>query len=172
MRRQLLTLKCEDDRHQHTRPKLSKFDSEVSDLENTGTKMDDDDKISHLILTIPKKFNTVTTVLEQSDNLNIDVVKTKLLDVELTFSNNKMSQIPSENISFYVSQNTRPRSKCQKCGSVDHLLSNCPYNNGNEARTIGLTIVGLEEVPVPITVVVIPKMVGIDLTITFKVGLM
>lgn len=77
--------------------------------------MDEDDKISHLILTIPKKFNTVITVLEQSDNLNIDVVKTKLLDVELTFSNNKMSQIkniPSENSSFYVSQNTRPRSKC------------------------------------------------------------
>lgn len=35
------------------------------------------------------KFDTVITFLETSDNININVVKTKLLNVELKLSNNK-----------------------------------------------------------------------------------
>lgn len=53
-----------------------KFDSLNRDLEDAGTKMDDSDKIRHLLLTLPSVYDSVIVALETTTNdLNLDFMK-------------------------------------------------------------------------------------------------
>lgn len=134
IRRQLLTLKCEDTNLQDH---FMKFDSLIRDLEATGTKLDEDDKVCHLLLTMTEKYQTVITVLETSlTTLTLDFVKGKLLDAELKLKNTEQNMpVRNEECSFV--SNEKPR--CFNCGSKDHLIAKCPkprktYRGGQGRR--------------------------------------
>lgn len=62
IRRKLMTLKCSDsdDLQDH----FMKFDSLIRELEDTGTKVDESDKICHLLLTLPSSYESVIVALE------------------------------------------------------------------------------------------------------------
>ncbi|KAJ8885176.1 hypothetical protein PR048_011372 [Dryococelus australis] len=60
------------------------FDGLVHNLENAGAKMDDTDKICHLLLTMSDNFNTVITAIEtMKQYLPMELVKCRLLEEEL-----------------------------------------------------------------------------------------
>ncbi|BES91255.1 Hypothetical protein2 [Nesidiocoris tenuis] len=121
IRKRLLTLKCDTDLQTH----FAKFDSLVRELETMGTKMDQDDKICHLLLTLPSAFDNVITVLETMDSadLSIDFVKNKLLDVEIKW---KQLHPTDKNIEDDCAFYSRSGNKCWECGDNRHFRENCP----------------------------------------------
>lgn len=155
IRRQLLSLKCHDNEKLHDH--FIKFDSLMRDLESTGCKIDEDDKVCHLLLTMPKKYETVITVLETTTtDLTLDLVKSKLLDVELKLRNNsqltKSDKSLTDDCSFSVglgkgynksrpsSYDKQPKPRCFRCNNYDHLIADCPFpqsNNPNNNRGRG-----------------------------------
>lgn len=122
LRRRLVQLKCSEDAD--LQDHFVRFDEIITDLEATGAKLEEDDKVCHLLLSLPSKFETVITVLETTDQkLTIDLVKSKLLDAELKLKNSCEKQ---DHGNYTFAANVR---KCYRCGSTDHLINSCPRNN-------------------------------------------
>lgn len=116
LRKKLLALKCvpTDKMQDH----FLKFDTIITELESSGTKIEECDKVCHLLLTLPSLYDTVITALEtMSDEkeLTIDFVKSRLLDAELKLKE-KDTQPSSQESSFL---------SCFKCGMQGHKSYQC-----------------------------------------------
>lgn len=133
IRRQLLQLKCKDD--SDLQDHFVKFDSLIRELESTGTKLEEDDKVCHLLLTMSEKYETVITVLEiTTATLTLEFVKSKLLDVELKMKNgNNQEEYKIDECSF----NASVKYKCYICGKPGHFKVDCPRNRGQQYRRRG-----------------------------------
>lgn len=121
LKRKLLTLKCNvnDKLEDH----FLKFDTIVRELENTGTKMDECDKICHLLLTLHEGYNAVITAIETlNTNITMDFVKSRLLDEELKMKNN-VKTIKSDEVVFKALP-----INCFKCGKRGHKAIDCKTN--------------------------------------------
>ncbi|KAK9696400.1 hypothetical protein QE152_g31933 [Popillia japonica] len=60
-----------------------KFDTIIRELKESGSNIDESDKVCHLLLSLPSKFDTVVTALETIPAVKIDFVKSRLLDEEI-----------------------------------------------------------------------------------------
>ena len=60
-----------------------KFDTITRELEDLGSKIDESDKVCHLLLTLGKDYETVITALETQPDVKFDFVKARLLDEEI-----------------------------------------------------------------------------------------
>lgn len=79
--------------------------------------MEENDKVCHLILTLPKKYDTVITAIEtMTTGVVLEFVKSRLLDSELKFENYKADLMDNE--STFRASNFQ--YKCYGCGQKGH----------------------------------------------------
>lgn len=132
IRKKLLQLKYQDG--QDLQEHFSSFDSLIRDLESTGSKLEEEDKVCHLLLTMSRAYDTVITVLETSSaQLSVEFVKSKLLDYELKMKNEVVNTERNNKEDCAFKSNAWHR-KCYNCGSTNHLKADCnkpprKYNN-------------------------------------------
>lgn len=130
IRRKLLTLKCEgDDLQDH----FVKFDTIIRELEATGSQIEENDKVCHLLLTMPEKYDNVITAIEtMTTAITLEFVKSRLLDAELKFKNAQKTS-KSEECSFSTNN---IQKGCFDCGDLNHYIADCPKRkNSNNVQS-------------------------------------
>lgn len=120
LRKQILTLKC--GQNEELCEHFNKFDSMIRQLEETGSKLSEQDKVCHLLLSMDDQYTQTITALETTNvELTIDYIKSKLLDAEL--KKQQVESQPSTSESYGFEGST---IKCYKCGKPNHYARNCP----------------------------------------------
>lgn len=131
------------------------FDDLIAELMAAGAKLDEADKVAHLLLSLPPSYNGVITAIEtlSEDNLTLSFVKTRLFDEEVKllnenrdtsakvlFAEKKTEYKQNRNFNKlrltnkYKKQNLKKRQndqKCFHCGRKGHLIKNCFYYKRN-----------------------------------------
>lgn len=137
IRKKLILMKFRegDDLQQH----FLEFEKTVRDLKSTGAKVDEDDAVCQLLITLPKSFNSVVTALETLDveKLTMVFVKSRLLDFQTKVNMCEGKSFESfEKSSTFVAKSKKYKIRCYNCGKEGHKKSNCPVNGGknNEAK--------------------------------------
>lgn len=79
-------------------PHFTKFVCIINYLIGAGATLDETDKISHLLLTLPSKYDGISTAMETlgEDNLTLVFVKIRLLDHEVKLQNEERSSITTK----------------------------------------------------------------------------
>lgn len=73
---------------------LLKFDRKIRELKSMGAKMEELDIVCNLLITLPKRYNTLVTAIEtmDSDKITLDFVKSRLLDEHQKHNPNASSE--------------------------------------------------------------------------------
>lgn len=135
-------------------------DDMLSELLAAGAKLDEMDKVSHLLITLPSSYDGIVTAIEtlSDENSTLAFVKTRLLDQEVKIKNENndtskkvMSVIAQKKNNVFKNrsfkkrlnnqQNTFKRKqnnriKCHHCGKEGHIKKDCysykrSLNNNN-----------------------------------------
>ncbi|CAK9816176.1 Copia protein [Anthophora plagiata] len=150
IRKKLLGLKLESD--QSLIKHFTVFDDLMTELSAAGAKLDESDKVSHLLLTLPTSYDGVITAIEtlSEENLTVGFVKTRLLDheVKLNTENETSAKVlhvqcsnksgaklykNRNNIKYnnqkgpYNRKKTVPQIKCHQCGRKGHMKRECYF---------------------------------------------
>ncbi|KAG5875718.1 hypothetical protein JTB14_007653 [Gonioctena quinquepunctata] len=99
---------------------FSTFDTIMRELENAVSKVEETDKVCHLLLYWNGEYDPVITAIETlNTDVTMDFVKSRLLDEEIkTKSSQKCTN--REEVSF----NTFPFN-CYRCDKPEHKISDC-----------------------------------------------
>jgi len=103
---------------------LSKFEHVLCQLKSSGVEIKDKDAICTLLLALPKSYETVVTVLENTsaEILNMDYVKTKLRIESEKRKENDGDQSKSTKKAAFMSNKS---IKCHNCGGYAHIKKYC-----------------------------------------------
>ena len=130
--RKLMNLKCNN--KENLEDHFLKFDTITRELEELGSKIDESDKVCHLLLTLGKEYETVITALETQPDVKFDFVKARLLDEEIKLKTKLPTKSENE-VSFKASSSrTRNDSGCFNCGDKNHYIAQCPKKTTFQGR--------------------------------------
>ncbi|KAG5898770.1 hypothetical protein JTB14_010980 [Gonioctena quinquepunctata] len=120
LKKKLLTLKLK--RNEKLEDHFLIFDTLIRDLESAGSKLEEEDKVCHLLLSLNEEFESVITAIEtmNSTTVSMDFVKSRLLDEELKIKAKFESNGGHSEMSFTASPYT-----CYKCGKRGHKIADC-----------------------------------------------
>lgn len=102
-----------------------KFDTIIRELKDLGSNIDEGDRVCHLLLSLPSKFDTVVTALETVSDVKIDFVKARLLDEEIKLNSRNENGGQENEVSFKATTS----KGCFICGDRNHFKSQCPKRN-------------------------------------------
>lgn len=118
LKKRLIELKC--DMNEKLQDFFLKFDKLVNDIE-VMSKMDESDKVVHLLLALPGKYNNVTTALEaMNEELTLEKTKRTLLDAEIRLND---MIAPNQDSAFNI--------ECWNCNERGHTARYCHKNTQN-----------------------------------------
>lgn len=129
LRRKLLTYKMEkdDDLENH----LLEFDKLVRDLKAAGAKIEDEDVVCQLLVSLTNSFESVSTALEtlEPDKLTLEFVKGRLRDanIKINCNNEQKSRVSSSAFATISRRNVT----CFNCGQKGHYKNECLQNSGS-----------------------------------------
>ncbi|KAG5869372.1 hypothetical protein JTB14_030357 [Gonioctena quinquepunctata] len=117
-KKKLLTLKLK--RNEKLEDHFLIFDTLMRDLESSGSKLEEEDKVCHLLLSLSEEFESVITAIEtmSSTIVSMDFVKSRLHDEELKIKAKFESNDGHSEMSFTASPYT-----CHKCGKRGHKIA-------------------------------------------------
>lgn len=126
LKKKLLTMKLQ--RGEKLDDHFLKFDTVMRELENSGSKTEESDKICHLLLTLSEEYEPVITAIETlNTEVTMDFVKSRLLDEELKLKSKNVNvdvlyQYKHEEEASFKAMH--PTFSCFRCGGP-HKIADC-----------------------------------------------
>lgn len=152
LRKQLLSMKY--DETEQIQNHFLVFDTMIRELKGTGVRLDEEDVIVHLLLTLPTSYDGVVTAIEtmNAGTLTLNFVKSRLMD-EYAKRKGITSEAPTKSTVEASAMNAKnPNIVCFKCGKKGHIKSKCkskasqkpkseskPSGEANNAMCAGVT---------------------------------
>lgn len=130
LKRELLHLKLSVDGELSSH--LLKFEEMIRKLEAAGAVVKPEDKLSYLFLTLPEKYDAVTSVLEHLPNLTFDVARAKLMSEEV--KQKSRGEFKEEHSMAFRGKFVRNWNECYTCGEKGHKSFQCPKQNEKKAN--------------------------------------
>lgn len=102
---------------------ITQFEEVLRQLKSTGVAVDED-IICNLLMTLPRSYEMVVTVIENmlSNQLNYDAIKTKLLS---EYEKRKVGDSSKKNESNQIAAAFWTDKQCQGCGKKGYLKEEC-----------------------------------------------
>lgn len=128
LKKKLLTLKHK--KNQKLEDHFHIFDTLIRELESIESKVQESDKVCHLLLSLNEEYEAVITAIETlNTDVTMDFVKSRLLDEELKIKNKQGINETAPEVSFKTNMYT-----CYKCGKEGHKIADCRQNNYSRYR--------------------------------------
>lgn len=130
LRRKLLSLK-------HTEGSLeeyfAKFDNIIRELECSGEKIEETDKVCYLLTGLDDKYDNIITAIETvNTDVKLEFVRSKLLDHEIRNTKSNDQRTPEQSQTSFVSQPSN--IICYKCKRRGHKSYECRMNSRGRGR--------------------------------------
>lgn len=122
---------------------FAQFDAIISDLRAAGAQMQETEIITHLLMTLPKSYESVRTALEtlEPEGLTVAKVKAQLFSEEIKRFELGESGVESAEGAIsgaaFLGRRKRFAGKCWQCKQVGHKANECPRNEDYREREQG-----------------------------------